>query len=373
MKIHLWNCYNPSKISVNINKTTKDNIRDIVKTNPYQFADKLKIHPARVYDYFIYQSSPIPLDILLKLSKIIGFSSFEIEKNIILYKQMYVPNKNSVKNPKLPIELSPYLTSLVANLFFDGSVPEDGKGTYYNQKNEEIMNDFIKKIKEIFGEVSYSSRLDHRGVFKCRLPRLIGEICRHIYDVNSFGTFDSRIPKIIFNLNKNHKIAFILSGIIDEGSITYDGSVQFSISNMFMLEDFKKLCDELGLKTTSIKKRKNDNHYYIYIRSINLLNDFAEKFNKEYPLISMRYKQERLKKSLIIKKQKFLYTKDFADARRLVILSELKKKENTINFLSNKFLINPKTINRYFHELMRANVIGRKKKSSEYYYFLLTH
>jgi len=61
-----------------------------------------------------------------------------VEKNILIYRQLSAPLKNSVKTPKIPINISPYLTSIVSNLFFDGSMPKDGKGAYYNQKNEQI-------------------------------------------------------------------------------------------------------------------------------------------------------------------------------------------------------------------------------------------
>lgn len=375
MEIHLFDILKFGKlnIAVDINDSLKEKIKKEISNNISSIAEELNLEPTRIYEYFIWKRSNIPLIILYNLSKKFKISENEIERNTILIKQLYTPSKNSIKNPKLPIRITPYLTSLVANLFFDGSVPNDGKGTYYNQKNNEIMEDFIEKVKEIFGDVYYSCKTDHRGVLKCRIPRLIGELCRNIYNIKSFGTFDSRIPELIFKLNKEHKIAFILTGIIDEGSITYDGSIQFSISNRLMIEDFQRLCNEIGLKTTSIKSHKHTGHYYIYIKSIKVLNDFMKGFNKKYPLIALRYKQERLKKALIIKQQKFLYTKDFADKRKSILLLELKKKENTINFLSDKFLINPKTINRYFHRLMKENVLRREKRGNKYTYFLNTH
>jgi len=262
------------------------------------------------------------------------------------------------------------LTSLVANLFFDGSVPEDGKGTYYNQKNKEIMEDFIKKVKEIFGEVSYSLKLDHRGVLKCRIPRLIGELCRYIYKVKSFGTFDSRVPDLISNLNKEHKISFIITGILDEGSITYDGDIQFGVSNKDMILDFKNLCRSIGLETTEVRGNKSGEHYHLYIRSKDKFNKIYINFNKKNPLLSLRYKEERLKKSIEIKKQKFLYTKDFSDNRKMLLLTEIRNKESSVNLLSIKFLIPPKTVRRYMYQFMKEGKIIRKKSGNEYIYFV---
>lgn len=370
MKIHLWEAYNPTKISVDLNKELKDKIAKEINQDIYKIADKLDIIPARLYDYFIYQTSPIPLNILINLSKLFKISLIQIEQDIIMYKQMFVPNKNSIKNPKLPLEVNPYFTSLLANLFFDGSVPRDGKGTYYNQKNKEIMDDFIKKLKHIFGDVDCSLRLDHRGVLKCRMPRIIGEICRHIYNVESFGTFDAKIPKGLYKLNKEHKISFILTGIIDEGSITYDGSVIFSISNREMIGNFNRLCVEIGLNTGGVKQKRNSNHYYLYILSIEVLLNIINNFGKKYPLISLRNKAERLAKSLEIKNQEYFNTKKFSDKRKSLILKELNPDGCSINHLTNKLLIHPRTIRRYMYQLIKENKVSRLKKSNEYIYSL---
>lgn len=373
MKIHIWDLLKMQNVSVavDIKNSLKDKIKSKIEKNIYLFADKLKINPTRLYEYFIWKKSKIPLSILFKLSTKLNIPNERVEENIILYKQLHVPSSNSIKNPKFPIEINPYFTSLLANLFFDGSVPEDGKGTYYNQKDEKIMNDFIEKIKNIFGEVDYSLKLDHRKVLKCRMPRIIGEICRYVYNVKSFGTFNSQIPKKVFKLSKEHKISFILTGIIDEGSIAYDGSIIFSISNKEMINNFNELCKELELKTEGIKQKKNSEHYYIYVTSINKFYSILKGFNKKYPLVSLRHKEERLKKVLEIKKQKFDYTKKFADKRRNLILNELKKKECSINYLSSKYLIPPKTVRRYMYRWIKECRIDRKKIGNRYIYFVL--
>ena len=171
------------------------------------------------------------------------------------------------------------------------------------------MDDFIKKISYVFGDVQYSLMLDHRKVWKCRIPRLIGEICKSIYGVDSFGSFDSRVPKRIFNLTKENKIAFILTAIIDEGSIAYDGSIQFGVSNKNMMIDFKSLCEDIGLETTSIKQINGGRHNYLYIKSLKKFNNLVDTFNKKYSLINLRDKRERLKKAIEIKNKNFIILK----------------------------------------------------------------
>jgi len=370
MKVHLWDAYNPNKISVDINKEFKTKLKHLIKNNIYKIANQIKIVPARLYEYFIYQTSPIPLDVLVNLSKLFKISLLKAEQNIILYKQMFVPNKNSIKNPKLPLETNPYLTSVVAHLYFDGSVPKDGKGTYYHQKNEEIMNDFINKIKKVFGNVEYTLRKDHRDVLKCRIPRIIGEICKSIYQIDSFDTFDSRLSEFIFKLSKEHKIAFILTAILDEGSITYDGQIFFGINNKELCKDIKKLCNKIELKTTPVKQKSDSNHYYIYIKSPKKLLGFMNLFDKKYPLISLRYKEKRLKYYFKIKKYPGLRNKKGGDERKKKILNSLKNERKSVNQLSEELLILPRSLRRHLNFLININKISKEKIGKENYFFL---
>src|SRR3989344_8868604 len=154
MEISIFDLINPNfKISVDLSEELKNKIRSKIKHKISDLSKKLKLKTARLYEYFIWKNSAIPLEVLLKISNLLKISKDEIEQNIIMYKQLHVPGKNSIKNPKLPIKINPYFTSLVANLFFDGSVPDDGKGTYYNQKDEYLMRNFIERSRAIFGDV----------------------------------------------------------------------------------------------------------------------------------------------------------------------------------------------------------------------------
>ena len=58
MKIHLWNAYNSKKISTNITKEFKDELKTLIENKISKIAKRIKIHPTRLYEYFIYQKSP---------------------------------------------------------------------------------------------------------------------------------------------------------------------------------------------------------------------------------------------------------------------------------------------------------------------------
>jgi len=369
MKVSIWDFVNSDiKICVDLKKELKDEIATKILKDVSNVAKKLKINPARLYEYFVWQKSVIPLKIIYSIAELTGLSLNKLEKDIILIKQQHVPRKNSVKNPKLPLEINPYFTSIVANLFFDGSVPKDGKGTYYSQKDKNLMDDFLKRVDFVFGEVAHSVRKDHRGVLECRLPRLIGEICRHVYKIDSFGTFDAKMPKMIFDLDEDHKKAFIISGIIDEGSISYDGSIIFGISNETMIKDFDNLCTNIGLETKGVKRKKNSDAYYMYI-SFNRFKEILDDFEKRYPLISLRHKKKVLDKVLEIKKQEFFYTKSFSDGRKNRLLKEISNDKKTINKLSESLLIPPRTLRRYMYKLMSEGKISRTKAGTGYFYY----
>jgi hypothetical protein len=116
MKVNLWEAYDLKKISVDISENFKDKIRNYVEGNIKKISSDLKINPARVYEYFIYQNNPIPLEVLMNLCKLMNISKEEMQKNIRRYKQKLVPIKNSINQPKLPIDINPYFTSIISNL-----------------------------------------------------------------------------------------------------------------------------------------------------------------------------------------------------------------------------------------------------------------
>ncbi len=323
-----------------------------------------------MYSYFINGDSPIPLDRLIKVANFLSISLGEVENNIVSYKQKLVPNKNSVFNPKLPIKDSPYLASLVSHLFFDGSLPRDGKGAYYNQKKESIMKLFIEQLKEVFGDVQNKTVVDHRGVLKCRFPQLVGEICKNLYGVKTFHGDFGRIPKKLFKLPKDYRLAFLVSAILDEGSIAYDGHIIFGINNKDLCNDMRALGKGLGLEISELKRKKETSFFYFHIKSLDKLLKMVEGLEKDYPLITLDYKLHRLKKSLEIKAQKFKYTANFAIERMEKVLIELTPKGRTINYLANQLVMPPRTIRRYMYRLMKEGKIKRTKSGNEYIYLL---
>jgi len=367
-EFHLWESFNPERITVDISKNLKEKFKTLIGKNIYKVANNLNITPARIYDYFFTKSAQIPLDRLMRISIFFNIRLNDMEKEIISYKHKLVPIKNSIFNPILPIKITPYFTSIVSHLFFDGSLPMDGKGTFYNQKRKDSMELFTEKLTNVFGDIQYSIIKDHRGVLKCRFPRIAGEICKNIYEIDSFNGNIARISNKIFSLDKNNHGAFFIPAILDEGSVAYDGHIIFGINNKLLCEDIRLLGMGLNLDITKVKEKKNSKFYYFHIKSIKKFYDFVEGFSNKYPLISLNHKFERLKKALEIKNQEFKYTKDFSDKRKDLVLKELSRQKKTINQLASKLLIPPRTIRRYMYAFIDKKIIKRVRIGTEYYY-----
>ena len=70
MEVHVWELLKSKNlhIVVDITKSLKDNIKNIVSNDVKLYASKLDIQPARLYEYFIWQKSAIPLEMLFSLS-----------------------------------------------------------------------------------------------------------------------------------------------------------------------------------------------------------------------------------------------------------------------------------------------------------------
>jgi len=372
MEKHIWELNLDSKISIKITDKFQKIVWSEIHGEVYPLARRLKIQPSRLYDYFLHGKLWVPLKVMIDISKELKISLLNMEKNVISYGQMYVPYRVCIKDPILPIKISPYLTSIVSNLYFDGSLPKDGKGSYYNQKDREVMRGFSKRLEAVFGKMYYTNELDHKGVIKHRHPRIVGEICKSIYNVNSFSSKESKLTKVLQKLSKDHKISFILMAILDEGSIAYDGTIMFGVYNKDLCEGVRKLCIKVGLEVGDLKRKKGSGFYYFHIKSREKLYLLCKSISKKYPLITIGKKEERLKISLQIKKQKYKNTKEFSENRKRKIIKETQLKPCSINCLSIKFLIPPRSIRRYMCELIEEKKVKREKKGKEYIYSTTT-
>ena len=137
-----------------------------------------------------------------------------------------------------------------------------------------------------------------------------------------------------------------------------------------MCEDFRRLCNEIGLKKTKINKNSSTNHYYFYIKSREKLLELIDYFKGRFFLISLDYKEEKLRHYFEIKKHPGLRTKKGGDERKKRILNSLKQKKKNVNELSKELFLLPRSIRKHLKILVKSKNILKEKIGAETYFFL---
>lgn len=383
-KINLWNCLPNAPYSIRIKLTYKFKQRllgdlpsnknktiNLLNNTSYARKGNVKASFARWFNWFKYNNINIPLWAAMGFCELTNISLVEMEKNIISYKQKLTPNRVSVKSPILPIEFNPTLVSLASHFCFDGSLPKDGKGAYYSQKNMKQVNNFIDKVKRCFGDTYVTIGRDGKGIPKIRLPRFVGEFCKYICNFDNFGTFDSKIPSNLMK-SKEFKLAILISAIVDEGHLQ-DNYIQFKLSNKKLIKDIEFICHSLSYKCSKINRRERKgypNSYYFYMKSIKKFYQDYLNFNKKFPLISLTFKTKKL--------QFFISTANYpkgastinsAKSRKEIIINCLKKSKTSYE-IAEETSINPRSVRRLLFMLLKEGKIKRVKTNHFYYYSL---
>ncbi len=331
---------------------------------------RISISHSRWFNWFKYNDVKIPLWVLLFLSRQAKISKSEMEKNISLYKLRNTPTRVSVNKPILPVKLKPELVSLAAHFCFDGSLPKDGKGSFYSQKNRSQVNTFLEKVKNCFGATHYVVRLDRKKVHSVRLPRIIVEACKHIFEFRTFASSETRIPEKVIKSSKKFRLAFLVSAIVDEGGIGTE-YIQIMLKNRSLTEDLRQLCLDLNYNCTKLKSKKNyEGVYYFYIKSARKLYSDVEKLRKKIPTISFGFKKKRIE--YLVRSKNFLHGKHTAETatkRKKAILHNLKEPKSSFE-LSNALKAPARSTRRYLLQLVKEGEIKRIKLKHAYFYQL---
>ncbi|MBW2965496.1 ArsR family transcriptional regulator [Candidatus Woesearchaeota archaeon] len=198
----------------------------------------------------------IPLWFIIKLSKIFPeFSIAKFEKNIISIKG---PSSSSIiQNPALPLKEDERLIKIVAHFLGDGSVgggfgsllPKGKTHSEYRNFSLELLDSFERDLS-IFGEVPTTKNYQSGYLI---IPNLIGYVLSHIYNIK-FDTFNSRVPKRLFELPKELVASFLRAFADDEGHV-YDSNIDYYSTNRELLQDILFLMNKnfTEIKTSKIK------------------------------------------------------------------------------------------------------------------------
>ena len=262
----------------------------------------------------------IPLEKLVKISRISNHPWKQIEENIISLK-----SGKSCKGqiyPKFPLKIDFKMGSLIGHILGDGSIDSKYQQVFYSNSNKKLLNEFLGNMKKVFGikpriwmqtpstfegKTKWDRRLNNIEELKegrcCGLfyPSICGKIFNRIFNNFAVGT-KKEITKVILNSNKDFKRGLMRAFYDDEGSIMKEGrSVRLYQDRKNILESFKSLLLEFKITSRKIKtyKKRDKKRYYL---DIHRKSNFVQ-FEKEIGFTSSK-KKERLKKLAIIKNHK---------------------------------------------------------------------
>jgi len=245
-KIHIWEF--PEEFRVRLDEEmSRDLVNHAVKNvgGIRQLAHVLKIHVNTVYKYRA-QPSFIPLSYLLQMCGLARdqFTVEQVEPHIVAYKGGH--NAIPILNPKLPLVETPDLFAFMGHLIGDGG--SCACEAYYTNSNETLIHEFLRLLRNVFGETHYRIRLRSNGTYKIGIGLTILKLLHHIYKLK-FRTFTARVPQPLFELPREFAAAFLCTFGDDEGNVA-DGHIQLNSANKQLIQD---ICDLIRTKFSKLK------------------------------------------------------------------------------------------------------------------------
>lgn len=313
-------------------KSKKYNIRrNHSRLNLYSWIKGKKINRGKI------KKINVPLWILIECSKLISKSEKvnnkimkSIEKNIDYYTVW--GNANPITRPKLPIYLTPELISIIFNFLGDGHIGRKQVCSSYRQMNKEGLNNFLSRLKNIFGEFDYSKGEFKHG--KLNVPKVITEFYKYYFNLPDTSTFKAYIPSNIKKLDKKNLTAGLISFIVDEGHI---GEVITIYSkNERLLKDIREIAIKCDYECNIIREKYrygvfDSYRFHISTKSYLKMHNDISKLEKEFPLCNLA--QKRKKFNILIKRKQRKNRQDKEGVTKKKILALLKKRPRIIDEL----------------------------------------
>ena len=323
----------------------------------------LNISPKRDSIYSWIKRKRFPIWVIKEICKKCKIPKKTIDKKVIEY-GLWSPI--AITKPKLPIKIDPIFISLIGNLLGDGCNSKKYSSLYYAQFRKEYAKIFADKIEHIFGKIDSTKnkrkfniikkRYYKGNIYEIKLPHFIGDILEKYAKTDNWYTSTSQIPEHILKENKESRIAFLSSLIIDEGCIV-DGRVYITSINLNLIKKLKQITNSLCYKS-KIYKRKNSKctYYQLSIESISKLYKDLTNLKSQYKIITnfQKYKELGTKVKINNKiKQKNIKQKIL---RCLTTPKSVKK-------ISQELLIREDKIRYHLYKLKKSNKVKKDSKN----------
>jgi len=303
-----------------------------------------KINAEFVPAWFVYESA-----------KYLKLDLFEIENNIKSY--MTFRGRTIIENPKLPVKVTPAFSSILVHMMCDGTIRK--RMFFYFQKDENGIKRFENILKSVFGE--YKSKYK-RGYYA---PLIFLSVISNYYNIYSFTSFNSDIPKKLTQQSRLHKVAALAAALFDDGSAM--SSVRFYSASEKFIFNLKKLIESLDYNCNQILTRKCNyrENYKIYTVNISasslnsFYNDLKILFEK-FPLLHIG------KKFLEIEKLVNIQNRGWNQRNKLetknIILNTLKDDEKTAFELRDTTNVSLWTVYHHLQQLIKKEKVSKYKK-----------
>ncbi len=307
----------------------------------------------------------VPLWVFIEISKILSNSCNannsvmrRIEKQVDYYTGLgkAIP----IKNPKLPLLLTPEMTSIVFHLCGDGHVGSGMDSSHYRQTNKDSLDSFLEKLQNIFGEFKVSIFEDSKLI----IPRIITDFYKHYFGFSKFSWSTSRIPKTIKNMSKDFLLAGLTAFIIDEGHVS--DFIEIYSKNYHLISDISEITLKLGYKISKIEKkyrygRFDSYRFIIRPESLSKLYREIELIQTKFPICGLAHKSELLKQIVRIRNRGW-ERRGFGITKSL-ILNSLENNKATVREIATKTDIRLSSVREHLLQLERKNLINRAGKA----------
>jgi len=349
MKIHLKDF--PEDIYVKLDKNYRENLfKRLNKFKLKYLNQKLGVSKTTIIKWG-KRAEYISIGNLKKILNLLRESFKILENKIISYGTKR--SKYFIKNPKLPISDSPELREIIIHIMCDGCYSkENGYAAYYNFPKE-TKEEFVKELKECFGEVDLVVNKDHVH-FPTAIPFVLGE-----YFKVDFHSKKCRIPKEFFKGDRKKLSAIIRASIIDEGTV--DGSnVRIDSCNKEFLEDLKKVCEQVNYKCGKIWESNGP------IFRFNILAETLKQLKKDMKELPILKKQQLIDITEKNQRRNWKY-KLPGEVKKQILNILLKKPKRGIELIL-KLELPKTTIQNHLKWLKNREIIDYKEGNKRTYF-----
>lgn len=240
----------------------------------------------------------VPLWLLIESAKIVSKNNYkkvltDIEKNIEYYTG--TGKSHPISLPKLPLYLTPEMVSVIFHFMGDGHIGRKTVASSYRQMNRLGLDNFLKKLQNIFGDFDYPKKEFEDG--RLNIPKIMTEFYIYYFNLPNTDTFKAYVPDNIKKMNKDFLLAGLISFIVDEGHI--GEVITIYGKNKRLMSDIREIALKCGYLCHPLREKYAYGKFDVYRFSISIKSykKFYEdiiKLSNSFPTCTLAQKMDRL-------------------------------------------------------------------------------